>query len=203
MRLSEGGVIRDGYSSGLGRTAGTLASHGRGWISGLETEERKRTGIGSLKVGFYVSVWVLFGSVQIQFGQGSSRLDPQTDLGERRTVYHTGIEKFKKKRFWGRKKRPGPWNGNCWPSAGQGACPTGGTLWRWRRRVGGIRRVGGLGGSGRTGPLGSAGDYRGRRRFSLSSPAIPWWNGCWNPAPGGRLCPTISPWRDKSRGSCW
>jgi DNA mismatch repair protein MutS len=51
MRLSEGGVIRDGYSFPLDELRG-LASHGRGWISALETEERKRTGIGSLKVGF-------------------------------------------------------------------------------------------------------------------------------------------------------
>lgn len=51
MRLSEGGVIRDGYSAPLDELRG-LASRGRGWISALETEERKRTGIGSLKVGF-------------------------------------------------------------------------------------------------------------------------------------------------------
>lgn len=51
MRLSEGGVIRDGYSARLDELRG-LASAGRGWVSALETEERKRTGISSLKVGF-------------------------------------------------------------------------------------------------------------------------------------------------------
>ncbi len=51
MRLSEGGVIRDGYSARLDELRG-LASSGRGWVSSLETEERKRTGIASLKVGF-------------------------------------------------------------------------------------------------------------------------------------------------------
>lgn len=51
MRLSEGGVIRDGYSGPLDELRG-MASHGRGWVSALETEERKRTGISSLKVGF-------------------------------------------------------------------------------------------------------------------------------------------------------
>ena len=51
MRLSEGGVIRDGYSAPLDELRG-LASLGRGWVSALEIEERKRTGIGSLKVGF-------------------------------------------------------------------------------------------------------------------------------------------------------
>jgi DNA mismatch repair protein MutS len=51
MRLSEGGVIRDGFSASLDELRG-LASHGRGWVSALETDERKRTGIASLKVGF-------------------------------------------------------------------------------------------------------------------------------------------------------
>lgn len=51
VRLSEGGVIRDGHSAALDELRG-LASRGRGWISTLEAEERQRTGIGSLKVGF-------------------------------------------------------------------------------------------------------------------------------------------------------
>jgi DNA mismatch repair protein MutS len=51
QRLAEGGVIRDGFSAELDELR-TLATQGRGWISGLETEERKRTGITSLKIGF-------------------------------------------------------------------------------------------------------------------------------------------------------
>lgn len=51
VRLSEGGVIRDGYSAPLDELR-DLAKRGRGWVSGLEADERRRTGIGSLKVGF-------------------------------------------------------------------------------------------------------------------------------------------------------
>jgi DNA mismatch repair protein MutS len=51
LRLAEGGVIRDGYSPALDELR-ELASRGRDWISGLEAEEREKTGIGSLKIGF-------------------------------------------------------------------------------------------------------------------------------------------------------
>ncbi|MBL8023247.1 MAG: DNA mismatch repair protein MutS [Elusimicrobia bacterium] len=51
MRLAEGGVIREGYSAALDELR-ALASQGRGWISGLEAEEREKTSIGSLKIGF-------------------------------------------------------------------------------------------------------------------------------------------------------
>jgi DNA mismatch repair protein MutS len=51
FRLSEGGVIRDGYSAPLDELRG-LAQQGRGWVSELEASERQRTGISSLKVGF-------------------------------------------------------------------------------------------------------------------------------------------------------
>lgn len=55
LRLSDGGVIRDGYSADLDGLR-DLARQGRGWVSDLETAERRRTGIGSLKVG-YTSVF--------------------------------------------------------------------------------------------------------------------------------------------------
>ncbi len=55
FRLSDGGVIRDGYSPELDEFR-RLARHGRSWISELEASERRRTGISSLKVG-YTSVF--------------------------------------------------------------------------------------------------------------------------------------------------
>lgn len=47
----DGGVIRDGYSPELDELRAALKS-GRGWIAELESAERKRTGIKSLKVGY-------------------------------------------------------------------------------------------------------------------------------------------------------
>jgi DNA mismatch repair protein MutS len=47
----DGGVIRDGYHEGLDRLRG-IARSGKEWIAGLQEEERRRTGIASLKVGF-------------------------------------------------------------------------------------------------------------------------------------------------------
>lgn len=55
FRLSDGGVIRDGHSAPLDELR-ALASSGRSWISDMEAEERQRTGISTLRVG-YTSVF--------------------------------------------------------------------------------------------------------------------------------------------------
>jgi len=47
----EGGVIREGFSPELDRLR-KIQSDGRKWISNLETEERERTGINNLKIGY-------------------------------------------------------------------------------------------------------------------------------------------------------
>lgn len=49
--LADGGVIRKGYNADLDELRAT-ASHGKQWIADLQKQERERTGIGSLKVGF-------------------------------------------------------------------------------------------------------------------------------------------------------
>ncbi|KUK44185.1 MAG: DNA mismatch repair protein MutS [Methanothrix sp.] len=49
--IREGGVIRDGYDPELDDLR-SLLREGRGWISQMEREERNRTGIKSLRVGY-------------------------------------------------------------------------------------------------------------------------------------------------------
>ncbi|PLX94027.1 MAG: DNA mismatch repair protein MutS [Desulfuromonas sp.] len=49
--LREGGLIRDGYHAELDELR-QISREGKGWIARLEKEERERTGINSLKVGF-------------------------------------------------------------------------------------------------------------------------------------------------------
>jgi DNA mismatch repair protein MutS len=49
--IREGGIIRDGYDPELDDLR-SLLREGRGWISRMEREERDRTGIKSLKVGY-------------------------------------------------------------------------------------------------------------------------------------------------------
>jgi DNA mismatch repair protein MutS len=48
---TEGGFIKDGYSEELDRLRGS-SRQGKDWIASLETRERERTGIKSLKVGY-------------------------------------------------------------------------------------------------------------------------------------------------------
>ena len=50
-KISEGGLIRDGYSEELDELR-TIAQEGKDWVANLEKEESERTGIPSLKVGF-------------------------------------------------------------------------------------------------------------------------------------------------------
>lgn len=49
--LTEGGLIREGYSPGLDELR-NAAAHGREWIAALQDQERARTGIKNLKIGF-------------------------------------------------------------------------------------------------------------------------------------------------------
>ncbi|MGC9317260.1 MAG: DNA mismatch repair protein MutS [Armatimonadota bacterium] len=51
VQITEGDIIRDGYSEELDELR-DIASGGRRWIAELEAQERSRTGIESLKVGY-------------------------------------------------------------------------------------------------------------------------------------------------------
>ncbi len=59
--LREGGLIRDGYFPQLDELR-AISREGKGWIAGLERQERERTGISTLKIrynrvfGYYIEV---------------------------------------------------------------------------------------------------------------------------------------------------
>ena len=61
VNLTEGGVIRDGYNAGLDELR-DISRNSRQYIAAIETRERSRTGIASLKVrfnnifGYYIEV---------------------------------------------------------------------------------------------------------------------------------------------------
>ena len=83
--VGDGGVIRPGFSPELDRTR-SLSRDARGFIAGLESEERERTGIRNLKVGFnqvfgyYIEV-------------SKSNLDAVPDHYQRRQTL-TGAERY-------------------------------------------------------------------------------------------------------------
>ncbi|MCT4632757.1 MAG: DNA mismatch repair protein MutS [Firmicutes bacterium] len=51
MLIREGGIIKDGYNSELDELR-TIVRDGKGWILGIEQEEKEKTGIKNLKIGF-------------------------------------------------------------------------------------------------------------------------------------------------------
>jgi DNA mismatch repair protein MutS len=51
VKLDDGGVIRKGYNAELDEIRG-LSLSGKEWIANLQQQERERTGISSLKIGF-------------------------------------------------------------------------------------------------------------------------------------------------------
>lgn len=61
LAVTEGGLIKKGYNSELDELRG-LATSGKAWIAGLQTKERERTTISSLKVsynkvfGYYIEI---------------------------------------------------------------------------------------------------------------------------------------------------
>jgi DNA mismatch repair protein MutS len=61
LSITEGGIIRNGYDKGLDELR-EITQHGKKWIIALQNEERRKTGITSLKVnynkvfGYYIEV---------------------------------------------------------------------------------------------------------------------------------------------------
>ena len=61
MALRDGGVIREGYHAGVDELR-KASTEGKGWIASLESKERGRTGIDSLKIrynqvfGYYIEI---------------------------------------------------------------------------------------------------------------------------------------------------
>ncbi len=51
LNLSDGGIIRNGFSAELDELR-DISLHGKDWIAKLQSSERKRTGISTLKVNF-------------------------------------------------------------------------------------------------------------------------------------------------------
>jgi DNA mismatch repair protein MutS len=51
VAITDGDLIRDGYNDGLDELR-TTSREAKDFIAGLQATERKRTGIGSLKVGY-------------------------------------------------------------------------------------------------------------------------------------------------------
>ncbi|HTK11701.1 MAG TPA: DNA mismatch repair protein MutS [Ktedonobacteraceae bacterium] len=51
LSISEGGIIRDGFSNELDQLRGA-SKNGRQWLAEMEQRERQRTGINTLKVGY-------------------------------------------------------------------------------------------------------------------------------------------------------
>ncbi len=69
--ITEGGIIRDGYNEKLDHLH-ELVRGGRDWIATLQQEERQRTGISNLKVG-YNKVFGYF----IEVSKANTRLVPE------------------------------------------------------------------------------------------------------------------------------
>ncbi len=61
LSITDGGIIRDGFSPDLDRLR-EISREGKGWIARLEAKERQRTGIDSMKIrynrvfGYYIEV---------------------------------------------------------------------------------------------------------------------------------------------------
>ncbi len=83
--VREGGIIREGYSSHLDDLRNS-SREGKEWIAGLETTERERTGIKSLKVG-YNSVFGYY----IEITRANLALAPDNYIRKQTTA---GAERF-------------------------------------------------------------------------------------------------------------
>lgn len=79
LSISEGNLFKDGYHTDLDRLHG-LVRGGRDWIATLQSEERERTGISNLKVGYNK----VFG-YYLEVSKANARLVPE-DFERKQTL---------------------------------------------------------------------------------------------------------------------
>ena len=79
LSISEGNLFKDGYHTDLDRLHG-LVRGGRDWIATLQAEERERTGISNLKVGYNK----VFG-YYLEVSKANTRLVPE-DFERKQTL---------------------------------------------------------------------------------------------------------------------
>ena len=69
--------------------------HAREWIANLESVERERTGIKSLKVGYNKVFGYYIEITRANDQHGPAGLHPQADPGQRRALHHPGDERVR------------------------------------------------------------------------------------------------------------
>ena len=84
--LKDGGFIRLGYNNQLDQYI-TASRDGKSWIAGMETREREKTGINSLKVGFNKIFGYYIEITKANLHLASRQLYPQTDPGQRGKIH--------------------------------------------------------------------------------------------------------------------
>ena len=92
--LQNTGVIRPGYSSELDGVI-EASRHAREWIANLESVERERTGIKSLKVGYNKVFGYYIEITRANDGMVPAGIHPQADPGQRRALHHPGDERIR------------------------------------------------------------------------------------------------------------
>ena len=86
VKLSDGDTIRDGHSAELDELR-SISRNAKQIIAELEATERKRSGIGNLRIRFN-GVFGYFIEVSKEF---RPRTDYEASDGQRRTLFHTGV----------------------------------------------------------------------------------------------------------------
>ena len=84
-------MIRDGYSEELDQLR-DIVSGGKGTLARIEAEEREKTGIKTLRVGYNRVFGYYIEVSKGQTAQVPGDLHPQADAHNGRTLYHPGAQ---------------------------------------------------------------------------------------------------------------
>ena len=91
VSLDEGGVIRPGFSADLDQLR-SASKDAKQYLANLERQERERTGIKSLKVGYNRVFGYYIEVSRANMSSGAGRLHPQADAHRRGALLHHGAE---------------------------------------------------------------------------------------------------------------
>ena len=95
ISVKEGGLIKLGYDEEIDKLK-SATTDGKNWIIQLEAEEKEKTGIKGLKVGFKQSIWILYRSYKGNISLVPDRYIRKQTLTNGERIYNRRTKKSRK-----------------------------------------------------------------------------------------------------------
>ena len=104
MTMKDGGMIKLGYNEEIDKLK-TATTEGKNWIIKLEAEEREKTGIKNLKIGYNKVFGYFIEVYKIKFKSSTRKIYKKTNINKCRKIYNRRIKEYRKPSILEQKKK--------------------------------------------------------------------------------------------------